>query len=493
MIKDRTEVFIPALATELKLHLAVQLSKQTQRSRKAPYRKKGLLYSTKGGDGPFTIVILEANSWPEMSKLRVQMEPNESLDFSTTIKHSLWTFLAHTASNNRDYDYNLGMAFNLLGMRYTTNDEADVFAQYKLGVMVQLWHRSAIQCKKLACIMKPKYKKVALLKYYAETENELKEAFNWCPKLERFTRSFLTAEDLFECSITNVWYCDNINCGLFFLVLSEFENHMSTCVNGSNFEPKVTYKQKRMSEYHIGEQLLADLGLQHSISEFCTYDIETCTEAGENTCKKRNQQIISICARKSWSDQTYSFVRKDSNTGSGIKLCEDFLLFLDEAQLEYKQRFCQLQDIRGRLKQFSLRANINKTFEVQAANQILDDLERLRVIAFNSEKYDLVCLYPYLCLIYGCKSIEFSAIKRGNGLMIFSTPKISFMDITNFCGKLSLAQFAKTYCTSNVDGKGIFPHDKFQTIEDIRSCETFPDYDAFQSALNTPTSDELEK
>ena len=493
MINDRTEVFIPTLTSELQLHFAVQLSKQTQRSRKHAYRKKGLLYQSKGDAGPFTIVLVEADSWPSIQTLRVQLEPNQSLDLSCGNQHSLWTFLAHTASNNRDYDYNLGMAFNLLGMRYTVCDETDVFSQYKLGVCVELWCRSATSCKKITCLMKPKYKKVALLRYYAETENEIQKTFNYCPKLERFTRSFLSTDDLFECTISNVYHCDNPNCNLFFLVQSEFETHMSTCVNGSNFEPRVTYKQIRMSEFRVGEQLIQELGLNYSISEFCTYDIETCTEAGGNTIRKRNQQIISISARKSWSDQAYSFVRKDSNASSGLILVEEFLNWLDEAQLEYKQRFCKLQDIRGRLKQFSLRANIFKTFEVQSANQMLDDLERLRVIAFNSEKYDLPVLYPYLCLIYGSRSIEFSVIKRGNGLMHFQTNHLTFMDITNFCGKLSLAQFARTYCASNVDVKGIFPHDQFRSIEEIRSCTTFPDYDAFQSALNTPSSAEIEK
>ena len=493
MINDRTEVFIPALASELKLHFAVQLSKQTQRSRKHAYRKRGLLYESKGITGPFTIVLVQADSWPSIQTLSVQLEPKISLDFSSGNKHSLWTFLAHTASNNRDYDYNLGMAFNLLGMRYTVCDETDVFAQYKLGVSCELWCRSATSCKKITCLMKPKYKKVVRLRYYAETENEIQKTFNYCPKLERFTRSFLSTDDLFECTISNVFFCDNANCPLFFFVQSEMQNHISTCVNGSNFEPRVSYKQVRMSEYRIGEQLLEELGLNYSISEFCTYDVETCTEGGGNAIRKRNQQIISISARKSWSDQPYCFIRKDSNAGSGLVLVEEFLKWLDEAQLEYKQRFCKLQDIRSRLKQFSLRANIYKTFEVQSAHQKLDDLERLRVIAFNSEKYDLPVMYPYLCMIYGSKSIEFSCIKRGNGLMHFQTSNLTYMDITNFCGKLSLAQFARTYCNLNVDGKGIFPHDQFRSIEEIRSCTTFPDYEAFRSALNTPSLAELEK
>ena len=48
----------------------------------------------------------------------------------------------------------------------------------------------------------------------------------------------------------------------------------------------------------------------------------------------------------SWSDHPYCFIRKDSNAGSGLVLVEEFLKWLDEAQLEYKQRFCKLQDIR---------------------------------------------------------------------------------------------------------------------------------------------------
>ena len=80
------------------------------------------------------------------------------------------------------------------------------------------------------------------------------------------------------------------------------------------------------------------------------------------------------------------------------------------------------------------------------------------------------------------------------GLMVFSTPSVSFCDITNFVGRMSLVNFSKNYCNQiDSDGKGLFPHDWFRSIESMRETTQFPPYDAFDSVLNIPTPAELEQ
>ena len=88
-------------------------------------------------------------------------------------------------------------------------------------------------------------------------------------------------------------------------------------------------------------------------------------------------------------------------------------------------------------------------------------------------------------------SIDFLLFK---GLMVFSTPTVSFVDITNFVGRMSLVNFAKNYCNQiDSDGKGLFPHDWFRSIESMRETIQFPPYEAFKSQLNIPTPAELEQ
>ena len=88
-------------------------------------------------------------------------------------------------------------------------------------------------------------------------------------------------------------------------------------------------------------------------------------------------------------------------------------------------------------------------------------------------------------------SIDFLLLK---GLMVFSTPTVSFCDITNFVGRMSLVNFSKNYCNQiDSDGKGLFPHDWFRSIESMRETTQFPPYDAFKSELVIPTPAELEQ
>lgn len=77
--------------------------------------------------------------------------------------------------------------------------------------------------------------------------------------------------------------------------------------------------------------------------------------------------------------------------------------------------------------------------------------------------------------------------------MLFSTPSFSFVDITNFVGKMSLKNFAHNYCESEQSSKGIFPYTLFNSIEEIRSCKTFPAYFQFKNDLTIPTDVELEQ
>lgn len=77
--------------------------------------------------------------------------------------------------------------------------------------------------------------------------------------------------------------------------------------------------------------------------------------------------------------------------------------------------------------------------------------------------------------------------------MLFQTPSLSFIDISNFVGSLSLRKFSQNYCDSEFSTKGIFPYSLFSCIEEIRSCTSFPDYFKFKNNLNIPSAADLEQ
>ena len=349
--------------------------------------------------------------------MRVQMNPVSMLDYSNANQKSLWHFIASEAQNGMSLDYNIEMAFRCIGMRFSASDQKALFETFKMGVCCELWVRTAESTNKIGTLIRPKFKKAAVLRYYAPSETVLKEKFAFCLTKKEYTRSHIIPDDLFECSVKEIKFCDLPNCGLYFLNDYEYGRHLLTCVNDSS-QPKVNYRQRRMDEYANGEELLLQLGLEHQIKYFVAYDIETLT-APPNDTKKRNQTLCSISARKSWNNEIFCFTREDSNSSSGFQLVEKFLSYLDECQNEYKRSYCDFGTIRSRLERFANRANIMKTYEVQAAFELLSDLERVRIIGFNSEHYDLPALYPYLSAYFGSKKIKFSCIRRGNGEFIF--------------------------------------------------------------------------
>ena len=314
------------------------------------------------------------------------------------------------------YDHNLTLAFECLGMRFNQTDAADVFNVFKLAVTVELWLRTSERCTKVTTLIRPRFKKTALLRHYCSDEETLKNVYSYCPTKKEYTRSSLEPSDAqFTCSIETVFYCDFPNCSTYYFDEVRLASHQLTCINREDFQPKVTYKFMRMSEYKVGEELLQTLGFQFFPKHFVSFDIETLCEARANPISKRNQTLVSISVKKSWQSDSICLTRKNSDSGSGFELVKQFISYLDEAHFEFKNRFADFQRIRNRLEQFGSRWGINKSYEVQAALNLINDHERLKCFGFNSEHFDCPELYPYLVTYFGNKGIEFDVIKRGNG------------------------------------------------------------------------------
>ena len=430
LLGQRTEEFIKHLSTEKSLHFACILSKMTQvrklthiffqkqfqRSRKSCYRKRGCLFEYKSEQGPFRILLIESDSWPVMSSLRVQITPNESLDYSQNGCHSLWTFLASTASNGQSYDQNLSLAFNCLGMRYNQTDAKEVYDVFKIGVAVEIWLRNPTECNKIASLIRPRYQKTALLRHYASNLEQLQSIYHYCPTKKEYMRSSIEPQDAqFTCSIKTVFYCNFANCNCYYFEESQFISHQQTCVNREEFAPKVTYKCNRMNQYKAGEELLIALGHEYFVEHYSCFDIETVQEASSNSVNKQNQTLVSISVKKSWAGEAICLTRTNSESGSGYELVTKFIEYLDKAHAEYQNRFADFGRIRNKLERYATKWGINKSYEVEAAFKLIDDMERLKVLGFNSERFDVPELYPYLCSYFGVRNIQFDVIKRGNG------------------------------------------------------------------------------
>ena len=102
------------------------------------------------------------------------------------------------------------------------------------------------------------------------------------------------------------------------------------------------------------------------------------------------------------------------------------------------------------------------------------------VLGFNSQKYDVPLIRPYLPASLTRKEDNNpeQVIKKTNGYLWLATAKLKFLDITNYLASgTNLAQFYQSFEVSTP--KGSFPYEWFNSVEKFKY--TGPQF----SVLNT--------
>ena len=113
-------------------------------------------------------------------------------------------------------------------------------------------------------------------------------------------------------------------------------------------------------------------------------------------------------------------------------------------------------------------------------------MKMLHVYGFNSESYDIPVLFAGL-LEYA-KSCKFpiNVIKRGNKFMSVQIENIIFCDVLNFTSGCTLDSFARMW--GSKQAKGIFPYEKYTSIEEMEDDSRWPDMKDFKSTLKRATN-----
>ena len=128
-------------------------------------------------------------------------------------------------------------------------------------------------------------------------------------------------------------------------------------------------------------------------------------------------------------------------------------------------------------------------FSQMQKNQLIElqeHLERycnvLPVFGFNSAKYDINLIKPYLLpILINERNMEPTVIKKANQFVSFKFGDVQHLDIMIFLGgATSLDAFLKAYKTAET--KGFFPYEWFDCPQKMNNSE-FPTYNAFFSKL----------
>ncbi|CAG5096500.1 Oidioi.mRNA.OKI2018_I69.XSR.g14647.t1.cds [Oikopleura dioica] len=129
--------------------------------------------------------------------------------------------------------------------------------------------------------------------------------------------------------------------------------------------------------------------------------------------------------------------------------------------------------------------------------QYLKDFTKLRIYAWNGEKYDLNVIYPMLASVLyefvGQKSKDIYPIKRGGGYMMLDAAGLSFRDFMNLSGPMKLEKLANSCGLDSKEySKGCFPYEWYTKVEHLYAAKNFPAYPCFYSTLESGAASKAE-
>ena len=263
-------------------------------------------------------------------------------------------------------------------------------------------------------------------------------------------------------------------------LLKRHESKCSIPVKISCVQRKLVDSSSR--EWLISNDYIPDI----YCNNFCVYDIETIQPIGEVEHK-----TVLISLAKTFGDERKQVFKRDDLSRAGLdKMMKEFTNALDGAQKQHAKEFPkEFQTAIERLQRESSAIEAKKmSVTPMVANSIKSGLRylqlllKLGVYGFNSERYDMPIIYPYLIKHYKDKGAEPTVIKAGSGVMRLQCFNIYFADIKRFISGGSLATFASTWGVPTP--KGLFPYDEFKTITQMKECRTWPTFDKFVSCLD---------
>ena len=108
-------------------------------------------------------------------------------------------------------------------------------------------------------------------------------------------------------------------------------------------------------------------------------------------------------------------------------------------------------------------------------------IQEIPVIGFNSGKYDINVIKPYLmCTLKGEDEMQF-VVKKNNMFMCLQTTRLKFLDIRNYLAPgFDYATYLKAYKCSVM--KGFFPYEWMNNVDKL-NAKTLPGHEHFFSTL----------
>ena len=143
--------------------------------------------------------------------------------------------------------------------------------------------------------------------------------------------------------------------------------------------------------------------------------------------------MISIGYVSSFSDDRDVLVRKSMSVADGLILIRTFIERMECLQQKHFETLPP--SIRDHLLVLKLKMT-DKSLSVEAKSLLvqkfryLENLTKLKIIGFNSNRYDLPCLIAYFLEMMGPENIN--VIKKGSSVFLLNYKYLSFRDALNY-------------------------------------------------------------
>ncbi len=246
---------------------------------------------------------------------------------------------------------------------------------------------------------------------------------------------------------------------------------------------------------------------------FVTYDIETVENLKNSTTKNTtihaHHSLLSIGLSNNL-DRRYDrcFVRKDSTHEAAQEMVK---AFVDELDIQFKLHAEMIPEYFKECEKV-LQQKIEEAPKKPMKDKYRSYLNKLQsytvmaVFGFNSSKYDMTVLCPYLFTEFHARGLSVNVVKKESSYFSVAVNEKGgrderrrlkrgkvlyiFKDARLFTSPCSLSGYLKQ--NGVTETKSVFPYSLFHSVEELRAQTTFPEYELFFSELkqeNVPRED----
>ncbi|CAG5101507.1 Oidioi.mRNA.OKI2018_I69.YSR.g17157.t1.cds [Oikopleura dioica] len=204
-------------------------------------------------------------------------------------------------------------------------------------------------------------------------------------------------------------------------------------------------------------------------------------ESTDCTVVHASHQLLSIGIGSNFGYESV-IVREDDTPGAAKKMVNLFVqklkMAVESADCfpEYFYRAIVTLETEKLLKDDKIEKS-----RLSALLRKLKQYMKIDVFGFNSAKFDLPVLVPYLFPALQAEFGKFNVIKKGARYFLIETSCCNFKDVLNFTTPIKLAKYLKQNGVE--EEKGIWPYNLYNSIEELKAADMFPTHDKFYSDL----------